>query len=118
MSHQILKDESGNDAFVVLPIGEWQDMIDSIDANRIMADIESGRTETLPNEFVKALLEAESQLKAWREYRGLTQQALANTSGISRNYISEIESGKRDGTVKTLKALAKGLNVDLDDLVD
>ncbi len=118
MSHQILKDESGNDAFIVLPIGEWDDMVDSLEANRIMADIESGRTETFSSEFVKTLLEADSQLKAWREYRRMTQQALADASGISRNYISEIESLKRDGTVKTLLALAGALDIDLDDLVD
>ena len=34
------------------------------------------------------------------------------------SYITQIETGKREGTVTVLKAIATALGVDLDDLVD
>ena len=58
----------------------------------------------------------DSPLKVFREYRGLTQAALAELAGISRLYLSQIETGRRGGSVKTLRALAKALDVELDDV--
>jgi transcriptional regulator with XRE-family HTH domain len=57
-------------------------------------------------------------LKLWREYRGLKQQELAGRVGISKPYLSQIETGKRQGTVETLSAIARALDVPLDILTD
>ncbi|RVQ06666.1 helix-turn-helix domain-containing protein, partial [Sinorhizobium meliloti] len=35
---------------------------------------------------------------------------------ISAPYLSEIESGKKDGSLSTMKKIAEALSVDLDDL--
>ena len=53
----------------------------------------------------------------WREYRELTQTALAEASGVNRFYLSEIESGKKPGSVEALKRIADALRIGLDDLV-
>ena len=38
-------------------------------------------------------------------------------ANISGGYLSEIESGKKEGKVLTLKSIASALKVDLNDLV-
>jgi DNA-binding XRE family transcriptional regulator len=45
-------------------------------------------------------------LRATREEKGLTQDELAERSGIAKATISKIESGKRNVTVDTLITLA------------
>ncbi|MDO8752555.1 MAG: helix-turn-helix transcriptional regulator, partial [Anaerolineales bacterium] len=55
-------------------------------------------------------------IKVWREYRGLTQQQLADKVKISKPYISQIETGKRTGTTEILSAIAKVLDVSLDEV--
>ena len=40
--------------------------------------------------------------------------ALAEAAGISQSYLSDIENGKKDGSIKVLKRIAQVLNADLD----
>ncbi len=73
--------------------------------------------ERVPIELVDRLLAGEKPVKVWREYRGLSQRALAARTGLNFTYLSQIETGARKGTVKTMKKLAQALGVDLDDLI-
>lgn len=73
--------------------------------------------EHVPAALVDRILAGERPIKVWREYRGLTQQQLADATRLSKPYISQIESGAREPTVATVKALATALAVDIDDLV-
>lgn len=73
--------------------------------------------ELLPAELVRRMVSGESPIRIFREYRGLTQQALADAASVSKTTISELESGRKDGSIKTLSAIAEVLNVDIDDLV-
>lgn len=54
----------------------------------------------------------ENKVRYWRKKRGLTQDRLAELSGLSRVSISEIERGTADAKLSTIKALAKALNVE------
>ncbi len=72
--------------------------------------------ETVPHELVKRLMAGEHPMKVYREHRGLTQAALAERTGLSAMYLSQIETGRRGGSTKTLRKIARALNVDLDDL--
>lgn len=54
-----------------------------------------------------------SAVKILRKHRGLTQQELAQQAGISRPYLTEIETGRKDGSVRAIRALAKILDVDV-----
>jgi transcriptional regulator with XRE-family HTH domain len=38
-------------------------------------------------------------------------------SGIAQRYLSQIENGKKRGSVRALAALAKALRVDIEDLL-
>ena len=72
--------------------------------------------ETVPAEIVDRLLAGDSPVKVWREYRGLTQRALATRAGLNFTYLSQLETGARKGTTATMKKLAEALGVDLDDV--
>jgi len=54
----------------------------------------------------------ENKVRYWRKKRGLTQDRLAELSGLSRVSISEIERGTADTKISTIKAIAKALNVE------
>jgi len=57
----------------------------------------SGEDETVPSVVLDALLTGANPVKVWREYRGFTQDALAAQAGISKAYLCQIETGKREG---------------------
>ncbi|MGL5839229.1 MAG: helix-turn-helix domain-containing protein [Sphingorhabdus sp.] len=46
-----------------------------------------------------------------RKEKGLTQEALAEKSGLSQQYISGLENGRRNPTIVTLYELALALGV-------
>ncbi|MDG5495413.1 helix-turn-helix domain-containing protein [Niveispirillum sp. BGYR6] len=81
------------------------------------ADLAAGRTETLPWDMARALLDGANPVRVWREHRGMTARALAAAAGIATGYLSEIETGRKPGSATALKALATALHVDMEDLV-
>lgn len=50
--------------------------------------------------------------------RGMTQVALAEKAGVNRVTVAEIETGRNQGLVTTLRALSEALGVSLDDLAE
>ena len=54
----------------------------------------------------------------WRMERRLTQEQLAGAAGISRPNLSDLERGKRELSLKSLRALASALVVTPGTLVD
>jgi DNA-binding Xre family transcriptional regulator len=74
--------------------------------------------EELPVEMVERLLFGrENPVVVWRQHRGLSQRALAEQAGMQPGYLSEIENGKKPGSVKALAAIARALKVDIEDLI-
>jgi ribosome-binding protein aMBF1 (putative translation factor) len=78
---------------------------------------EAVRADALPVELVERMLDGESPVRIWREHRGLTLGDLADRAGIAPSYVSEIETGRKPGSVAALTKLARVLGIDLDDLV-
>jgi transcriptional regulator with XRE-family HTH domain len=58
------------------------------------------------------------RLKALREQRELSQAALAEKVGVSREYIARLETGRHDPPLSTLEKLAKALKVKLGRLLE
>lgn len=77
----------------------------------------AGEEELLPAIWAKRLVAGENAVRVWREYRGLTCAALAQKAGIAPAFLSQIETGKRDGTAATLKKIADALSLTVDDLL-
>lgn len=57
-------------------------------------------------------------LEAWRAHRGLSQEDLAEKSGVSTGQISLIESRKSAGSPETLEKLANALQIEVGELLD
>ena len=119
---QVILDNTGQPAFAVIP---WRDYerLTREDAEAILSDEEhydratASNDESFPIEVVDQLLAGQNPISVYRNYRGLTQNALAAAAGINAVYLSQIETGKRTGSAKTLAALAKVLQVTVDDLI-
>jgi transcriptional regulator with XRE-family HTH domain len=53
-----------------------------------------------------------------RESRGLTQEDLEGLTGLRRSYISDLERGTRNPTIRALQRLAQALDVLPADLLE
>jgi transcriptional regulator with XRE-family HTH domain len=58
-----------------------------------------------------------NRVRALRRKRGLKQVELAEMLGLDRSYLSEIENGKKDPSLRVLKAIADGFAMTLSALV-
>lgn len=94
-----------------------EDAADGAAIQRFRERLASGDEELLPAAMVDRLLAGENPIRVWREHRGLTVKALAEKAGIAQPFLSQIETGKRDGGIDTVKRIAAELRVSLDDLV-
>jgi mRNA interferase RelE/StbE len=94
-----------------------EDFSDVRCATEILERIKAGTEELIPSDVVDKLLAGDAPLIVWREYRGLSQSELARRSAVNRIQIIDIESGRKTGSVATLKKLATALQVNIDDLV-
>jgi len=52
-----------------------------------------------------------------REFRGLSQEALANLAGVHRTYIGIIERAERNITLVSLEKISKALKVQIKELL-
>lgn len=57
-------------------------------------------------------------LKRLRNTTGRSQEDFADHAGIHRTYISDLERGARNPTIRVVDKLAKALGVGLGDLLD
>lgn len=88
--------------YVLIPLHDYRSMIGTKDDNK------------LPSTVLDALTAGQdSPVKILRKHRGLTQVELAKKAGISRPYLTEIETGKKDGSLRAMKALADILGVNV-----
>lgn len=52
------------------------------------------------------------RLRAYREARGLSQEAFADVLGVHRTYVGGLERGERNLTLKSLERIAARLELD------
>ena len=93
-----------------------EDLADLQAYDRAKAALEAGDDELIPAEYVNRLLNGDSPLRVYRGLRGMTQSVLAGRSGVNRVTVAEIEIGRKQGSVATLRKLAIALDVRVDDL--
>ena len=58
-----------------------------------------------------------SGLAAVRKKAGFSQQKLSEMTGLSQAFISEIERGKKEPSLKTLSTLSFALDCEIEDLI-
>jgi len=112
------------DEMVVMSAADYRILVEAVEMaedvaafDEVKKKLAAGEEELLPSEMVHRLLDGENRVVVWREHRGMTAKELAEAAGITQPYLSQIETGKRDGTVGTMKKIAAALKVGLDDIV-
>jgi len=119
---QIIEGPDGSPTFAAVPIETYRSMVRDLDAYR---DLKTGMKElqalddggpALPADVAHRIADGENPVRVWRDHRGFKAVALARMAGISPAYLSEIETGKKEGTFRTMAALARHLDISLDDL--
>lgn len=123
MNAQIITSPNG-ERLVVIPEADFNSLVaaaeDAADigaVHRFKERLSRGEEELVPAAVVERLLAGENPVRVWREHRGLSMSAVASMANIAQPFLSQIETGKRDGTVDTLKKLADTLAVTIDDLI-
>jgi transcriptional regulator with XRE-family HTH domain len=71
----------------------------------------------IPHEVVEAIHKGVHPVRAWRKHKGLTLQELAEAGQMPTGYLSEIETGKKPGSVAAFKSLARALGTEIDMLI-
>ena len=71
----------------------------------------------LPMSVVDRLGRSENPIRVLRQFRERTQAELSTGIGISQNYLSDLEAGKRKGPLELHQKIARFLGVPLDLLV-
>ncbi len=78
----------GKPEWAVLPYEEYLELLEQAEMledirefDAAKSALEKGEDELIPAEVVYAILDGENPIKVWREYRGLTQQQLADAVG-------------------------------------
>jgi DNA-binding XRE family transcriptional regulator len=102
-NYQVL-DYNGTPAFVVVPYDEFMQLYKARELKN-----------TIPQAVVEAhILKNIPIIKAWREHLGLTQQEVAEKSGMLQSAYARLESQKANPRADTLLhiALAMGLSVE------
>ena len=123
---QLIVGADGAAQFVVLPADEYELLMQTVAAARKLIGVRAtidekiadrlGGKDGVPATVAHRIAAGVNPVRVWRESRGLKAVALARAAGISPAYLSEIETGKKDGTFRTMAAIAQVLNVSLDDL--
>lgn len=115
MSRVQIITKDGKPEFYVVPADLWERVRDAIEEAQDIADLERFDREDdgvrYPQVVALAMADGVRPVRAWREYRAMTQDQLAAASGVSKSYISQLEGGARVGTAATLRKLARGLGV-------
>jgi hypothetical protein len=117
MSQVQVIEEDGKPVFYVLPAALWERVREAVEDAEDAAAYDLARATDdgvrFPADVANSIANGASPLKAWREYRQMTLQTLADLAGVSKPFVSQIESGKRTGSAATLSRLAKSLDIPL-----
>ena len=119
----------GGDDLAVLPRTQYNRLValaaeaeEDAAASRIVRNsiraLKEGREVLLPKAVVDRLARGDNAVRVIREWRDMIQAELAVAVGISQNYLSEIENGRRKGPARLQKKFARALGVPVDLLID
>lgn len=105
INYQVIE-KDGQPLFVLVPYEEYLTLI------------EPDLTVTIPHDVVERhILEGLSLVRAWREYKGLSQQDIAGKLGISQSAYSQMEKPDANLRKSTLAKLASALELSPEQLV-
>src|SRR6202158_3018630 len=112
----------GGDDLAVLPRIEYDRLVslaaeaqEDGGASRVSRNspraLKEGREVALPKAVADRLANGNNAVRVIREWRDMIQGELAVAVGISQNYLSEIETGRRKGPAGLQEKFARALGV-------
>jgi|SRR5215203_1462692 ribosome-binding protein aMBF1 (putative translation factor) len=118
----------GGERIAVLPAEDYEALVDAAgdeadpaEEEALAAEMRRLRAEDpragLPSEHFRRILAGESAIRVWREYRGLAPDVLAERVGVPVHVLADAEARPADSSIETLRAIARELEVPLDELV-
>lgn len=102
-----IEHEKLSDGRIAISPNDFEDILDILAYD----EAKSSNEESFPVELVERMLEGESPLRVYREFRGFTQAQIAQKIGLTQATIAELEKGKQKGSIDTWKRLSAILNV-------
>ena len=122
MGYMEVIDKKTKKAFILIPRKEWrrieekfEDFLDEcLPIKRSKAAYEASGRHGYPSDVVGRIIDGEHPVKVIREWRKLTQAQLAAKTGLAKAVISHIETGVRNGGLKTLGKIATALDVPIE----
>lgn len=123
MNLQYINDLNNNPLFVVLPVSEYQ-RLKKYEAQQTDNDAEEWESlpyeqsdnddVLIPHNVVMAMIKHNvNHLGAWRIYRNLSQQEVAELTGLSQSAISQMERSDSRPQKKTLERFSKIYDCDV-----
>jgi DNA-binding XRE family transcriptional regulator len=106
------------DRLIALATEAQEDAAASRIVRSSMRAVREGREVVLPKAVADRLANGENPVRVIREWRDMIQGELAVSVGISQNYLSEIETGRRKGPAELQKKFARALGVPTDLLIE
>jgi len=116
-----ITDRNGVLEYAVIPCKEYEEMVRLSEQMRDIQAYDAAVAdagETVPHAVMRRLVNGDSPLRVWCEYRALTQATLARKASIDKTYLSQIETRCKQGLIAALAQLASALSVEEDDLID
>lgn len=65
---------------------------------------------------IKSLQRFGARVRELRSAKGLTQEELADASGLDRSYVGSLERGERNVSLRNIEKIAKALDVPIGSL--
>jgi hypothetical protein len=115
---------ASSEKVVVLSRSAYDALLEAVEEaldTRALAELRlreaAGKAEYVPIELADRISAGEHPVRVWREYRKLSLGELAKRTKLAQSYISEIETGKKPGSVRALALIAPALRVNIEDLL-
>lgn len=100
IEHQVIQ-RDGKPLFVIVPYEEYKDLIDLYE-----------KQVTIPHEVVRAsVIDGKSRVRAWREYKKLSQKEMAEKLGISQSAYAQMEKPAAKPRLTTLRKIAAAMGI-------
>ncbi|KAB0888017.1 helix-turn-helix domain-containing protein [Cronobacter sakazakii] len=108
---QVIHDKEGKPEYVVIPYELYLSLLTQLEDNETLMPLPFEMSDendvTVPHEVVGISVEQNvSLLAAWRIWRGLSQQDVAEKLGISQSAVSQLESPDSRPQKRTREKLA------------
>ena len=105
---------------ITIPLAEYDQLVAAAEQLADLAAFDRAVAlddEGMPHDILARILNGENPVRVIRDWRGMSAAELARVSGVNRVQVHEIETGKKHGSVATVRKLAEALRVGMEELV-